>query len=87
MEEKRLHRSRNQQIRSEMGLSAYYSFSKQNRRKRDYLERMSPLPEVYLDADQAIQAKYPDPIKKPGDEEFAEETEEDPNKRAGDKLQ
>ena len=38
-EERRLVTSRNQQIRSEMGLAAYFSFKKANRAKRDYLER------------------------------------------------
>ena len=49
--------------------------------------RMSPLPEVYVDADQQIQVKYPDPVKKAGDEQFADEDEADPNQRAGAKLQ
>mmetsp|Transcript_23322 Transcript_23322/g.43830 ORF Transcript_23322/g.43830 Transcript_23322/m.43830 type:complete len:296 (-) Transcript_23322:56-943(-) len=82
IEEKRAHKARNQQIRAEMGLGNYYSFAKKNRMKRDYLERMQPLAEVYLDADNQVQIKYPDPIKKMGDEQFQEndDDEEDGNK-------
>lgn len=77
MEEKRLIKTRNQQMRSEMGIGNYYSFAKKNRLKRDYLERMSPLPEVYLDADKQVQVKYPDPIKNIGDEQFEENDEDE----------
>ena len=79
-------RNRNQDIRSEMGILNYYNpkFAK----KRDYLERMSPAPIVEYDADKQLQVKYPDPVKKPGDEQFVEQEEDEaaanntnPNKR------
>ncbi|GMI42174.1 hypothetical protein TeGR_g1769 [Tetraparma gracilis] len=75
-----------------MGFKAYYKAAWRTKgregQKRDYLERMSPEPEVYIDKNKEIQVKYPEPVKKPGDEQFVKEEEEDdadadPNRRAG----
>ena len=87
IEEKRVHKARNQQIRAEMGLGNYYSFAKKNRMKRDYLERMQPLAEVYLDADNQVQIKYPDPIKKMGDEQFEEKDDDEEDGNKGSRAQ
>ena len=85
--------TRTSTIRSEMGLANYYKanyFPKsKSGRMRDYLERMNPEPEVYITKDKEIMIRYPELIKKMGDEQFLVEEEEegtsnDPNRRAGD---
>jgi hypothetical protein len=77
-EQRRHDKARNQGIRTEMGVVAYYSYyNKKMMKKRDYLERMNPRPEVYIDKNNEIQTKVPDPIKKPGDEQFLKDEEEE----------
>ncbi|GMI41694.1 hypothetical protein TeGR_g4350 [Tetraparma gracilis] len=85
-------KSRNSNIRQEMGYKAYYMAAWMTKgrdgQKRDYLERMSPVPEVYIDKHKEIQVKYPEPVKNVGDEQFVKEEEEDdadadPNRSAG----
>jgi len=77
-EQRKQAKIRNQGVRAEMGLVDYYSFHKKSKmKKRDYLERINPMPEVYIDKDNQLQTKIPDPIKKPGDEQYIKEQEEE----------
>ena len=83
-EEKKLIQERNNMIRTEIGVIDYLRGSK----KKDYLLRMNPDPEVYIDANREVQIRYPDKIHLPGDDAFLKKEEDDeedanPNKRAG----
>jgi len=83
-EEKKLFMERNALVRAEIGVMAYLRGSP----KKNYLLRMNPDPEVYIDADKQIQVRYAEIIHKPGDEMFTKQDEEEEEaveatKRAG----
>ncbi len=86
--EKMLYRQRDRDIREKMGLVKYFKGGPY----RDYLRRMNPYPQVIVDKDGELQVRYPDPIKKAGDEHWAaleakedeDDENDDPNtRRAG----
>ena len=53
MEERRLLRERIRRIRSELGIQYFF-----NRRKREHIEKLYPIPIVYLADDFAIKVKF-----------------------------
>lgn len=55
MEQKRLLRERSRRIRSELGIQYFFS-----KRKREYIEKLYPIPIVYLSDDDEIKVKFDD---------------------------
>ncbi len=53
-EQKRLFRERSRRIRAELGLQYYF-----NKRKREYIEKLYPVPTVYIE-DEEIKVKFSD---------------------------